>query len=95
MRRLIQACIPGIVALVFLTWQPARDLVVSGKDALMNGVAVVTGKAATGFRWARFGPLSAALTLADIAIRQLTIRLLRKNMDGTRDGMIELLTIGL
>lgn len=45
MRRLVLACILGLTALVFLTWQPARDLVVNGKDALMNGVSVVTGKA--------------------------------------------------
>jgi len=45
MRRLVQWSVLASLVLVFGTWQPARDLLWRGKDALMSGVSIVTGQA--------------------------------------------------
>lgn len=45
MRGLVSMSILAGVVLVFATWQPARELLLQGKDALQNGVSVATGQA--------------------------------------------------
>jgi hypothetical protein len=43
---LLASVLLGGIVVAFATWQPARDLLRSGKEALWNGVSVVTGQAA-------------------------------------------------
>lgn len=45
MRRLVLAGVLTLVALVCATWQPARDALAAGKEALLGGVSVMTGEA--------------------------------------------------